>query len=317
MSYLAAFAAGGAAAGAGQGIAAVGQEGLKEQGMQKENDLAMQRETAIQRLQQTFQSGEAEKQRGFETERTKMELQGRANVAHFEVEHKEAEAERGRQFTAAQNKAKLASEEARTGIAASGRILSAEIRGGGGGSKGGQKGEFTLRTVSQTPTDPRTGKPILGAQPIQHLIASHVSGQQYMQVGGDIDPQSGLPTGGKMVLYDAKANAPVDLRKYPRPAAAAISDLVTNPDPSHANAFQQRYGYLPSEYLGALHAKQTQTQQGASQLPIMNLFGPGSKITKTVTIGGGGGSSTEEMQDNTDNTPEAPSEADTSAPNQE
>jgi hypothetical protein len=49
----------------------------------------------------------------------------------------------------------------------------------------------------------------------------------------------------------------------------------------------------------------------------MNLFGPGSRITKSVTIGSGGGNSTEEYQDNSDNQPEAPSEADTSAPQTE
>jgi hypothetical protein len=120
-----------------------------------------------------------------------------------------------------------------------------------------------------------------------------------------------------MVPYDSVTNQPQDLSKYPRPNAAQTADLIHNPDPGYAAVFQNKYGFLPAEYLGAINAKNQQSQQSRQQLPIMNLFGPGSRITKSVTIGSGGGNSTEEYQDNSDNQPEAPSEADTSAPQTE
>ena len=307
----------GAVKGLGEGVAEGGEMGVKQQMMDKQAQQQLDRERTIQDLQQKFQTGENEKSRAFQTQQTQAEIAGRSNVARFEVEHKEAEAERGRTFSAGQNQAKLASEEKRTGISASARVLAAgEHAGSAGGAN--NKPEFTVHTVQEQGSMGRDASGNMTTIPgASHLIAVHRSGKQYMHVGGTVDPQSGLPTGGRMVPFDAATNQPIDTSKFPRPNAAQTADLIHNPDPGYAAHFEQKYGFLPDEYLSAVDAKNRQNQQPRQQLPIMNLFSPNAKITKSVTIGSGGGNSTEEYQDNSDNQPESPSEADTSAPQTE
>ena len=97
-----------------------------------------------------------------------------------------------------------------------------------------------------------------------------------------------------MVLFDAQRNQPMDLATRPRPNAGAVSDLIQNPNEDHAMAFQQRYGYLPSEYFGAAHQQAQQNQQNSSQsaavkFPVFNYFGKGAQVTHSIPVGGSPG----------------------------
>jgi hypothetical protein len=245
----------------------------------------------LQKMSQEFQSQEAGKGRSFQAEQTQREITGRSSVAHFEQEQQNLRAGQERE-----SKEKVAGqhEEAateRAGIMASSRLGSAAIRqGAGAGTK--DKPDFTISHIAVTPKD-ANGKPVLGAAPETHLVAVHKSGQQYMQVGGSVDPQTGMPVGGKMVLFDAQRNQPVDLSTRPRPNAGAVSDLITNPNEDHAMAFQQRYGYLPSEYFGAAHQQAQQNQQNSAsasaKFPVFNYFGKGAQVTHSIPVGGSPG----------------------------
>jgi hypothetical protein len=274
------LAAAGAAKGLGEGIAEGGEMGVKQQMMEKQNQMQLDREKTIQELQQKFQSQQTEK-----------ELAGHSAVAHFTQEQENLRA--GQERT---SKEKVAGEHEtaateRAGIMASSRIGAAAIRDSSNGSKG-EKPDFTISHIQVAPRDP-TGKPIIGAAPETHLVAVHKSGQQYMQVGGSVDPASGMPVGGKMVLFDSQRNQPVDLSARPRPNAGAVSDLIQNPNADHAMAFQQRYGYLPSEYFGAAHAqaqsKQQSSQSISARFPVFNYFGKGAQVTHSIPVGGSPG----------------------------
>ena len=286
------LAAAGAAKGLGEGLSAAGELEFKKQ-MERERD---ERETAravmLQNLQQKFQGGEAEKGRTFQSQQTEKEIAGRSNVAHFEQEQQNLRA--GQERTSKESIAGKHEEAAteRAGIMASSRIGAAALHAGASGSKG-DKPDFTISHIQVAPRD-ASGKPIIGAAPETHLVAVHKSGNQYMQVGGTVDPQSGMPVGGKMVLFDSQRNQPVDLSTRPRPNAGAVSDLIQNPNEDHAMAFQQRYGYLPSEYFGAAHAQAQQKQQNSSQsvsakFPVFNYFGHGAQVTHTIPVGGSPG----------------------------
>jgi hypothetical protein len=304
------LAAAGAVKGLGEGITTAGQVGVEQQRMEKQNQMALDREKTIQQLQQTFQASEAEKGRGFQKEQTEREISGRSAVAKFEQGQKN---ERMKEELASREKvAKGAQTGAnyRAEVGASGRIGAAGVRAGAGAGKG-DKPDFMIHTVQIVPKD-ANGRAIPAAAPETHLVAIHKSGQQYMQVGGSVDPTSGMPTGGKMVLFDAKTNQPTDLSKFPRPNAGAVSDLINNPDQGHAAAFQQRYGWLPSEYFGAVHEKEQQAQGSASasmsaRFPIFNYFGKGAQVTHSIPVGGGATSAPD-----TDTETAAPQEPDTS-----
>lgn len=284
------LAAAGAVKGLGEGLTEGGEIEAKKQMMEKQNELETNRATMLQKMQQEFQSGEAGKQRTFQEQQTEKEIAGRSGVAHFQQEQENARAGLER---ASKEKVAGAHEEAateRAGIMASSRLGSAALRTGGGGTK--DKPDFTISHIQVAPRD-ANGKPVIGAAPETHLVAVHKSGNQYMQVGGTVDPQTGMPVGGKMVLFDAQRNQPVDLSTRPRPNAGAVSDLIQNPNEDHAMAFQQRYGYLPSEYFGAAHeqaqAKQNSSQSVSAKFPVFNYFGKGAQVTHSIPVGGSPG----------------------------
>lgn len=288
MSFMSGM---GALKGLGEGITEGAEVGIKNKQMERQNQLQTDRETMIQKMQQEFQGSESSKQRTFQEQQTEREITGRSGVAHFEQEQENtrAAAERASKEAIASSHETAATE--RAGITSSGRIVAAgERSGGAGGGKGGDRPDFTLSHIQVAPRD-SAGKPIPGAAPETHIVAVHKNGSQYMQVGGTVDPQTGMPQGGKMVLFDAQRNQPVDLSTRPRPNAGAISDLIQNPNTDHAMAFQQRYGYLPSEYFGAAHAQaQSSSQnQGAPKLPVFNYFGKGAQVTHTIPVGGSPG----------------------------
>ncbi len=284
------LAAAGAVKGLGEGIAEGAQENIKSQRLEKQNQMQLDREKTIQDLQQKFQTGEAEKGRTFQSQQTEKELAGRAGVSQYTQEQENARAglERASKEKVARSHEEAATE--RAGIMASSRLGSAALRTGSGGAK--DKPDFTISHIQVAPRD-ASGKLTIGAAPETHLVAVHKSGNQYMQVGGTVDPQTGMPSGGKMVLFDAKNNQPVDLSTRPRPNAGAVSDLIQNPDEGHAMAFQQRYGYLPSEYFGASHEKAQQAQQTSqsvsAKFPVFNYFGKGAQVTHSIPVGGAAG----------------------------
>jgi hypothetical protein len=279
----------GALKGLGEGVTEGGEADIAKQRMERQNQMQTDREKMLQQMQQEFQSQEAGKGRAFQQQQTEREIAGRSGVAHFEQEQQNVRAGQERE-----SKEKIAGEHEagateRAGIMGSSRIAAAGLRTGGAGSKG-DKPDFTISHIQVAPRDP-TGKPIPGAAPETHLVAVHKNGQQYMQVGGSVDPDSGMPVGGKMVLFDSQRNQPVDLSTRPRPNAGAVADLIQNPNSDHAMAFQQRYGYLPSEYFGAAHAQaQANSQTNAtSKFPVMNYFGKGAQVTHTIPVGGSPG----------------------------
>lgn len=281
----------GAVKGLGEGITETGEIGAKRQMMERQNQMETNRAVMLQKMSQEFQSQEAGKGRSFQAEQTQREITGRSNVAHFEQEQQNIRAgqERASKETIATGHEAAATE--RAGIMASSRLGSAAIRqGSGSGTK--DKPDFTISHIQVAPRDP-TGKPIIGAAPETHLVAVHKSGQQYMQVGGTVDPQSGMPVGGKMVLFDSQKNQPVDLSARPRPNAGAVADLIQNPNEDHAMAFQQRYGYLPSEYFGAAHQQAQQSQSSSAsasaKFPVFNYFGKGAQVTHSIPVGGSPG----------------------------
>ena len=123
-----AFAAGGAAAGLGQGMAQVGQTLMKEQVERGLMDLRNQYEDQRQANQQAFQSGEAEKTRGFEKELKTQEMTGMAAMKDKELSQARelaAQKEKG------ENERNIRSTNARVDAAVGGAFM----RGGQGGSK--------------------------------------------------------------------------------------------------------------------------------------------------------------------------------------
>jgi hypothetical protein len=288
MSFMSGM---GALKGLGEGATETGEIGAKRQMMERQNEMETNRATMLQKMSQEFQSGEAEKGRSFQAQQTQREITGRSNVARFEQTQENLRAGQERQSKEKISAGHEAAATERAGIMASSRLGSAAIRQGAGSSKG-DKPDFTISHIQVTPRD-ATGKPVLGAAPETHLVAVHKNGNQYMQVGGTVDPQSGMPVGGKMVLFDAQRNQPVDLSTRPRPNADAVSDLIQNPNEDHAMAFQQRYGYLPSEYFGAAHQQAQQSQQSSqsasARFPVFNYFGKGAQVTHSIPVGGSPG----------------------------
>lgn len=281
----------GALKGLGEGTTEGAEADITNQRLAKQNQMQTDREKMIQQMQQEFQSKEAEKGRGFQSEQTQREIAGRSGVAHFEQEQENLRAGQERTSKEKVSGEHEAAATERAGIMASSRLGAAALRtGAGAGTK--DKPDFTISHIAVTPRD-ANGKPVLGAAPETHLVAVHKSGQQYMQVGGSVDPASGMPVGGKMVLFDSQNNQPMDLSTRPRPNAGAVSDLIQNPNEDHAMAFQQRYGYLPSEYFGAAHQQAQQNQQSSqsasSKFPVFNYFGKGSQVTHSIPVGGSPG----------------------------
>jgi hypothetical protein len=260
-----AYAVGGGLAGAGKGLADVGEQGFKEQLLQKQNDLATAREEAMVRLRDKFEKENIENQQQFQTRAAtavaaKQEAIEKAKITSSEKEHTEHETH----------------ADTRADILAKSRVTAAGMHAAASRKP---VPEFTYRTLTeQGSVDPKTGQLIPGRSYVQ---MAHKSGLQLVQVGGGVDPKTGVPNGGILLEHGANDTEFPNAAKVARAPAAAVTRLMTHPE--EGMEFFGAYHYLPTEWMPKYQAQQQQQQQGPG---LPKFAAPGTTAGASQSLGG-------------------------------
>ena len=278
------LAAAGAVGGLGQGLEQVGQQGMKEQMAQKINDLQQKREEAIERLRGSEQEKLQGNQQQFEAGQTEKKI-GAASAA----------AGATRTFEHEENTAKLTSAERRTNRMASAKEYSARIGAESRTNAGNQK-DFTWKVHTvQSPGVDKNGNPNPLLSKTTQVVESP-SGASYIQAGD------------KLIKFDATTNAPsrdpASIARIPKEKIMPVqADLLNDPlgvvkagpnaGMTKAEAFEQQFGYIPTQWMSRAQEahKQGGSQSSKLSLPagmVTAVGGPGATSTQTGGFGGGG-----------------------------
>ena len=302
------LATAGALGGAGQGSVEVGQQGQREQLLEKQNKLATLREQAIENLRSQH---EAERQSAGIGAQEEMQSRGQEfEKGQTQTKIKAASSAAGatREFEAEQNKAKLASEEKRTGMSSGARVSAAQIladsRVKAAGARTTAKPRFEFHQAPTTNLDPKLGPVGVTSET---LLYDHKNGAAYKLKGDRY-----IPAG----MDEASLN-----RNVP---SSELADLVRDPNgviPSgpnkgmlKADAFQNTYHFLPRQVVSAWSQGQGGQAAGESSLPPNILKQVGAKSSTKIGEGFSPGEESNPDEGAADNAAQADEEESTGSP---
>jgi hypothetical protein len=262
------FALGGALEGGGKG----GAEAVAQQ-------MRQQREEALVRLRADYES--QRQQAGFGEEE---KMQG--------IQHEQAVAAAGatrtfeekKQATELTSKEKIAEQHETAATARAERL--AESRENVADKRAAAQKEtakkapiWSYRTLTEQGAPDGKGGFLPGRSYTQMM--HNPSGRSFVQVGGTVDPKTGMPTGGVLLEHGANDTTIPDSSRIARPPVAEQNYLMQHPE--LWNDYLDRWHQLPTSILPAM-TQQSQQQPSASNLP---KFAPsGTKATPYQSVGG-------------------------------
>ena len=110
------------------------------------------------------------------------------------------------------------------------------------------------------------------------------SGRTFVQVGGTVDPKTGMPSGGVLLEHGANDSTIPDSSRIARPPVKETQYLTDHPETW--NDYLDRWHQLPTSILPAM--TQRQPQQSTPGAPVPKFAPPGTQATPYKPVGGAG-----------------------------
>ena len=264
---------GGALAGGAAGAEKSVEESLKQ--MREEGMVRLQNWYASQRQGTQIEAGKAQQERGF-GEEEKMH-----GVEHGEA-MEAAKATRGFQEEQQQrelgSKEKIAGEQIAghketAGILAQSRRDVANTRADAQKATAKQTPIWSYRTLTEQGAPDGKGGFLPGRSYTQMM--HNPSGRSFVQVGGTVDPKTGMPSGGVLLEHGANDSTIPDSSRISRPPVKETQYLMDHPEAW--NDYLDRWHQLPTSILPAM--TQRQPQQSTPGAPVPKFAPPGTKAT--------------------------------------
>ena len=281
-----AMAAYGAIGGAGQGLQTVGKAEMSTQLEQKRNDMEQQRQEALERLRAANQA--TEQQTGIAAQQAAQERSEKFTKEQTEAGyvHAGGAAAATRAFETQQEASKEAAAQKRTETAGQYRVAARQA----GNAPKKETPEFTQRTLTEQGGEDPTTHQLVPGRSYTQLV--HKSGLSLVQVNGSVDPKTGQPSGGLLLPHGANDTSFPDPKSVARPPVKATQNLMQHPE--SWQDYYQAYHQLPADWLPAYQAHQS---QAAPQQGLPAFARPGTTVSASTPVGGGGNARSGNEQD--------------------